>query len=115
MKFLMTLNMPAASGMPVHQVIVEHECKNVKDFKSLLSNEEFILAKQWYRRKLGFGDVEWEDRGDIIINTFHIGKVQEFIEYENEEDGNEGRRNTRVRKGNTEEQRGPVRGRNNML
>lgn len=114
MKFLVTLNMPSASGMLVHQIIIDHESKTCRQFYDSLNNEEFMLCKQWYRRKHAPGDIEWEDRGELIVNTSHIGKVQEYIDYDSEE-SNEPRRNSGPRQNNNENSRGPVRPRNNML
>jgi hypothetical protein len=86
MKFLITMNMPSAQGYAVHQVTVEHPVENLDAFCDLLNDNEFILCRQLYRQKNMRGDSSWLDRGDIVINTYHIGKVQQFIEFEREND-----------------------------
>ena len=81
MRFLLTLNMPSAAGMLVHQVTIELEkADSCKAFCNLLNQQEFISGRQWYRYKSNDGEITWEDRGDVIINTSHIGKIQEFVE-----------------------------------
>lgn len=87
-KFLLTLNMPSASGLLVHQVIIESaQIKSCQDLCKLMNEQEFICVKQWYRRRDYNGEVSWQDRGDMVLNTAHIGKLQEF--YETEDNRNE--------------------------
>ena len=78
MKFLITLNMPSAQGYPVHQVICDHGVKSLEEFCISLQDNDFLISKQLYRQKTPEGEVVWEDRGRLIINTHHIGKVQEW-------------------------------------
>ncbi len=85
MKFLITMNMPSAQGYLVHQVTVEHFATSCTELCDVLNEDEFIIARQWYRRVQG-GEVVWVDRGDIVLNTAHIGKIQEWVEYERNED-----------------------------
>jgi hypothetical protein len=81
-KFLITMNMPSGQGYAVHQITVDHPSQNCEEFWRVLNDEIFILGRQFYRKKLGpVAEPVWEDRGEIIINTAHVGKVQEFIEY----------------------------------
>lgn len=87
MRFLVTMNMPSASGNSVHQVTVEHPAQSCEAFCDLMNDNEFIMVRLFYRKTLpDFASremkVSWEDRGDLILNTHHIGKVQEFVEYE---------------------------------
>lgn len=106
MRFLMTLNMPAYEGSLVQQITVDiDEAKSLMDLCQMMNRDEFIVGHQWYRRKRPYNQVsEWEDRGLVIINTAHIGKVVEFLNLDN--DGpEEGYVNT-VRTGGP---RGPIR------
>lgn len=83
MKFLITMNMPAFEGKLVHQVTLElPEVSSVAEFCKLMNRDEFITGTQWYHRKMPTGEIFWEDRGEMIVNTAHIGKVAEFIEHE---------------------------------
>lgn len=87
MRFLITMNMASAKGYPVHQITVEHPAKNIPEFWSVLQDNEFIVANLMYKiRDDEFTD-HWEDRGQIIINTAHVGKVQELIEYRDDRGG----------------------------
>jgi hypothetical protein len=84
-RLLITMNMASAQGFAVHQVTVDHASKDLSEFLDVVNDFEFIMARQWYRSKTPNGEVSWKDRGDIVINTAHIGKVQEFIEFEAKE------------------------------
>ena len=66
----------------MHQLTIECDVQDLNSLNNMLNENEFILGKQFYRRRTPRGDVNWEDRGSIIINTSHIGKVQEFVEFE---------------------------------
>ena len=89
MKFLVTLNMPTYDGNLTHQLTLELDAVNsLKDFYNLLNEDEFIIGNHWFRKKNMYTQKsEWHDRGHIIINTAHIGKVAEFIDFD--EDGAE--------------------------
>ena len=80
MKYLITMNMASAKGDPVHQIIVEHNTTSVKKFMEQIENTNFILSRHLYRKREVSKKPTWEDRGDLIINTALIGKVQEFFE-----------------------------------
>lgn len=109
MKFLITMNMPSAQGYAVHQVTVEHNAESVADFCSVLNNTEFILVRQLYRQKNLNGTV-WLDRGDMVINTYHIGKVSQFIEFERGDyDDDESQGRSEYSRGNSQGPRGPIR------
>ena len=85
MRFLITMNMASAQGYAVHQLTVGHPARTLEEFLSVMNDYEFIMCHQWYRVKLPDGAVSWRDRGDLIINTAHIGKVQEFIGFDAKE------------------------------
>ena len=108
-KFLLTLNMPSAAGMLVHQVTIElGDIKSCDDLCELLNEQDFICATQWYKRQYNNGEVTWQNRGDVIINTAHIGKIQEF--YENEDaKHDESHRNYEPSRSYAQVARGPVR------
>ena len=84
MKFLLTMNMPSAKGFLIHQITIEH-AGDLEDFCNALNDNEFITVRQWYQFKQPTGDSIWQDRGELVINTSHIGKVQEYHEQENDD------------------------------
>jgi len=86
MKFLFTMNMPSAQGYAVHQLTGEHSAASCDDLKFVLNNTDFVIVRQYYRKKAEDGSHYWDDRGDLIVNVQHIGKVQEFIERENHDE-----------------------------
>ena len=81
-RFLITMNMPAYEGSLVQQITVDiHEAESLKDMCDMMNRDEFIIGHQWYRQKDRYTeDWSWQDRGLVIINTAHIGKVVEFLE-----------------------------------
>jgi len=114
MKFLITMNMPSAQGYLVHQVTIDHFAASCGELCDLLNEDEFIVARQWYRR-VHHGDVVWVDRGDIVINTAHIGKVQEFVEFERENGNDEAHGSPDERRYDPQGTRPPVRPRRGMF
>lgn len=106
MRFLLTMNMPSATGHMVHQLTIDHECNSCGEFLDELQSNEFIMGRLYYRQKSPMGEVLWSDRGDIILNTSHIGKAQEYFELERD-DYNEPYRNVEQRRGYVEG-KGPV-------
>lgn len=82
MKFLATLNMPSANGSnPVHQIIFE--MPNVNSITLLideLSAADFIRVRQFYKQHTPDKRTVLEDRGELILNVEHIGKVVEYKE-----------------------------------
>lgn len=71
------MNMPSAKGFAVHQITIEHDAKNMNEFWNVLQDNEFIMGNLMYKMRNDPSDDYWDDRGLIIINTSHIGKVQE--------------------------------------
>lgn len=114
MRFLVTMNMPSAQGFLVHQVTVEHKCESCEQFCEELNDNEFVVARLLYRQKSHHGELYWIDRGDIVINTSHIGKVQEFVDIE-KEDYDEPFRGNEQRRGYAEGKRPALRSRGTML
>lgn len=115
MRFLITMNMPSASGNLVHQVTVDHEAESLEKFSDLLNNEIFIVCRNLYRRTDNEGAMYWEDRGDIILNSAHVGKVQEYIEQDRGWQSDESQGSVERRGFSVETKRGPIRPRRTVL
>lgn len=82
-RFLITMHMPPANPhLLVHQVIADHPAENMSEFCDILNDSAFIVVRQYYfvTEKRGVGDRGWQDRGDLILNTEHIGKVSLFYD-----------------------------------
>ena len=115
MRFLLTMNMPSAHGNPIHQLTVESDAVTMEHFWEEMNDNEFILARLLYREKnMQTGEVIWTNKGEIILNTAHIGKVQEFIDHE-KDNTDESFRNFEQRSWNTEGKRPPLRPRGRLL
>jgi len=109
MRFLITLNMPSAQNYLVHQVTVDFDVKSVDEFCEVLNSTDFIVARQFYRKKQMDGSSNWLDRGDMIINTSHIGKAQEYVEYTKENGNDEPYGYFEEGRSNFDGSRGPIR------
>lgn len=75
MRLLFTLNMPSGSNNLVHQVIADYPVKSLDEIAKILSERDFIVVRQLYRMK-----TKWTDRGDLILNTVHVGKVAQWLD-----------------------------------
>ena len=106
MRYLLTMNMPSAKGFLIHQLTVEHD-GDLEDFCQLLNDNEFITVRQWYQFKQPAGDSIWQDRGELVLNTSHIGKISEYIEDKDYDD--ETYRNSNVSSRQPQIPRGPIR------
>ena len=77
-RFLITMHMPPANpNYLVHQVIADHSAEDIEEFCDVLNDSAFIIVREYYyvSEKRGTGSKGWEDRGEKILNTNHIGKV----------------------------------------
>jgi hypothetical protein len=77
MRFQITLNMPSHQGKSVHQITAEYECGSLQEFCDVLRSSDFIVVREFYR----FTDANtaaevFEDKGEVILNCFHVGKVK---------------------------------------
>jgi hypothetical protein len=72
MRFYITMNMPSRSGSNIHQIIAEHPARSLDEFNEILSDSEFVVVEEFYRKQEG----SFYSVGDIILNTMHIGKVK---------------------------------------
>jgi len=113
-KFLITMNMPSAQGYLVHQVTIEHNAKSCSELCDALNNDVFIIGRQLYRKRTPSSEPIWQDRGDIVLNTAHVGKVAEFVEFERDED-DEPHGNIDHRRQHTSGTRPPIRPRGTVF
>jgi hypothetical protein len=87
LKFLFTLNMPSSQGSLVHQVTGDYDASSCLQMCAALNKLDFITVRQFYKDGVGQnGEILWDDRGEIILNTSKIGKVQVYIEREQNND-----------------------------
>lgn len=81
MKFLITMNMPSASNNLVHQVICDYQVGSIEEFLDELNGEDFLLFTQFYREQdRNTGKTYWIEKGQMVLNTSVVGKVQVFFE-----------------------------------
>ena len=108
MRFLFTLNMPSSKGRDVHQVIGEYEADSCTQMCFILNKLDFITVRQFYKETdKTSGEIMWDDKGEIILNTSQIGKIQVYIEREQNND--KSYRNTQHSRQNLERSQYPVR------
>lgn len=92
MRFVVTMNMPSINGTDTHQLTLEHPVKSQEELCALLNRQEFIIFRMFYRRQNSDGELWWQDRGEIIINTSWIGKAQEYMDMDAEKEADVQRR-----------------------
>ena len=73
MRFLITLNMPSASGNLVHQVNAEYPCDSLEDFVEALTTNDFVIIQEFYRDQNTREDI---NRGLVAINHRYVGKIK---------------------------------------
>ena len=79
MKFLLTMNMPAHRGGPIHQITCEHPAKNLAEFCDALESNEFVLVEEFYRNTEAIhGTDPYYSVGFTALNYRVIGKVKEL-------------------------------------
>jgi hypothetical protein len=75
------MNMPSASNNLVHQMICDYAVSSIEDFLDELKSEDFLIFNQFYREQdRSTGKTFWTEKGQMILNTSFIGKVQVFFE-----------------------------------
>lgn len=88
MRVMITMNMPNSSGMPLHKLVADVEAASIPELYELMCENDFILVMQRFHNRNHTGETVWEEVGPIILSTFHIAKVQEYIEKDGYEDDN---------------------------
>jgi hypothetical protein len=101
--------MPSANDDMVHQLTLDHESESIDELCEAMNSEEFLVFHQWYRRRNPDGSKYWQDRGLTIINTHHVGKVQQYIENIGDYYNDESQRNPVVSRQHSEGPRRPLR------
>lgn len=80
MRFLFTMNMPSGGNDLVHQIVGEVDCKTIDELREMLIGSDFVKVLHMTYDRTSTGEKRWRARGDIVVNTFHIGKVAVYNE-----------------------------------
>lgn len=86
MRVMITMNMPNSSGMPLHKIVADVEAESIEELHEIMCENDFIVITQRFHNRNHAGETVWEAVGPVILSTFHIAKVQEYIEKENYDD-----------------------------
>lgn len=79
MKFLVTMNMPARSGVPIHQIICEYPAEKLADFCDALESHDFLIVEEFYRNmEAAPGMDAYYSVGLTALNHRYVGKVKEL-------------------------------------
>jgi len=78
MKFLITMNMPAYKGGPIHQIICEYPATGLADFCDALEKREFTVIEEFYKKFDAANNPYYESQGLTSINYRYVGKVKEL-------------------------------------
>jgi len=78
-KFLVTMNMPARSGGPVHQIICDYPANNLAGFCEALESHDFLIVEEFYRNmEMGPTNDSYYSVGLTALNHRYVGKVKEL-------------------------------------
>lgn len=78
MRFLLTLNMPSASGNLVHQMNAEYPVNSIEEFVDALTNNDFVVVEEFYKDPTKNTDYS---RGHVAINHRFVGKIKILNNY----------------------------------
>ena len=92
MRFLVIMNMPSMNGAMTHQLTLEYPVNSEEEMCDALNRNEFLTFHMFYKRQGNAGEIWWQDRGKIVINSHWIAKAQEYRDFETEETARQQRR-----------------------
>ena len=72
--------------MPLHKLVADVEAETMEDLFELMCENDFIMITQRFHNRNNTGETVWEAVGPIILSTFHIAKVQEYVEKDSHDD-----------------------------
>ena len=75
MKFLLTMNMPSVNGKAVHQIVAEHNSKDVGEFAEYVADHNVIVVEEFYKDD-DTGQIR--SQGSIALNCSLIGKIKAY-------------------------------------
>ena len=76
------MNMPARSGVPIHQIICEYPATGIADFCKALESHDFIVVEEFYRNADSKGELDaYYSRGLTGINHRYVGKIKELSKW----------------------------------
>jgi hypothetical protein len=78
MKFLITMNMPAYKGGPIHQIICEYPATGLADFCDALEKREFTIIEEFYKKFDAANNPYYESQGFTSVNYRYVGKIKEL-------------------------------------
>ncbi len=73
MKFVITMNMPARSGVSVHQIVAEYPAKDLQEFLNALADNDFLMVEEYYKDPQ---KDTYFSNGYVGINYRYVGKVK---------------------------------------
>lgn len=80
MRFLFYMNMPSGGNDLIHQVIGEVDCKSLTELRDIMERQDFLTINHLTYDRQPSGGKRFRSRGEMILNTSHIGKVAAYYE-----------------------------------
>jgi hypothetical protein len=87
--------------MLTHQLTLDHTSNSLEELCAAMNRQEFLVFDLFYRRRQPTGETWWQERGKVIINSSCIGKAQEFIDMDQEENHDDANRGASLVRTNT--------------
>jgi len=69
------------NGSITHQLTLEYPVDSEEELCEALNRNEFLTFQMFYKRQSNTGEVWWQDRGSIVVNSHWIAKAQEYRDF----------------------------------
>lgn len=80
MRFLFHMNMPSGGNDMVHQVVGKVDCKSLGELREMMDRQTFLMIDHTTYERIPEVGKRWRSRGEMLLNTAHIGKVAVYYE-----------------------------------
>jgi hypothetical protein len=78
-KIVITISIPSATGNSAQQIFCDFPAKNMREITQRLSDIDYLLVEQIFKDGIdNDGNIIWGTKGEVILNTMLIGKIQKF-------------------------------------
>ena len=79
MKIVITMSIPSATGNYSQQIFCDFPANNMREITQRLSDVDYLLVEQIFKDGVDdYGGIIWGSKGEVILNTMLIGKIQKF-------------------------------------
>ena len=80
MRFLFHMHMPSGGNDLVHQVVGNVDCGSLGELREMMDRQTFLTIDHTTYERMPEGGKRWRSRGNMLLNTAHVGKVSVYHE-----------------------------------